>query len=330
MADPATPPSLPPAPPAVDPLWPWPFPPEDWEKTPLSVQAAFLALAATVRRLQAQVTQLQAQVDELTRRLGQSSQNSSRPPSSDSLTQKEQRKKSRRERRREGVSRKQGGQPGHPGRGGQLLEPTEPTLQAPPTVCRRCGKTHFRDLTGSHLHQCIEVVVRRQVQHVECLAGTCVHCGTRNVGQPPPGFQTGYGPFLTALTGHLTGLVPTTRRALIDVLGSVFDVPIELGTSQKLVDRCSQALKPHYDAIGQAVRRAPVNYVDETSYYLCHDLQWLWGMVNPREASTRCSPTATPRASRRSRATGTAPSSPTTTASTAPGTTTRPSGAWRI
>jgi transposase len=32
------------------------------------------------------------------------------------------------------------------------------------------------------------------------------------------------------------------------------------------------------------VRRALVNYIDETSYYLCHDLRWLWGMVNPREA----------------------------------------------
>jgi len=284
MADPTIPANPPSVPPAVDPLWSWPFPPEAWERTPPSVQAAFLALAATVRQLQSQVTQLQAQVDDLTRRLGQNSQNSSRPPSSDSLAQKEQRKKSRRERRQESAARKRGGQPGHPGHGSKLLEPTEPPIQAPPALCRRCGHREFGDLAVSHIHQCVDVVVRRTVQQVECLEGTCRHCGAVQTGVPPPGLQTGYGPFLTALTGHLTGLIPTTRRALVEVLRSVFEVPIELGTAQKLVDRCSTAIQPHYDTIGQLVRRACVNYIDETSYYLCHELQWLWGMVNPREA----------------------------------------------
>jgi len=281
MADPIRPKS---APPVADPLWSWSFSPQDWEKTPPSVQAAFLALATTVRDLQAQVTSLQAQVNELTRRLGQSSQDSSRPPSSDSLAQKEQRKKNRRARRQEPTARKRGAQPGHPGHRSKLLEATEAPIQAPPQVCRRCGHVAFRDLTVSHIHQCVDVVVRRTVQHIECLEGACIHCGTRNVGAPPPGLRTGVGPFLTALTGYLTGLVPTTRRGLVEVLRSVFEVPIELGTSQKLVDRCSRAIEPHYDAIEQLVRRAPVNYIDETSYYLCHNLRWLWGMVNPREA----------------------------------------------
>ena len=47
------------------------------------------------------------------------------------------------------------------------------------------------------------------------------------------------------MTGHLTGLIPTTRRAPVEVLCSVFEVPIELGTSQKLLDRCSSAIEPH-------------------------------------------------------------------------------------
>lgn len=284
MADPRSPLHAPCLPPAADPLWAWPFSPQDWHKTPVSVQQALLALAARVGQLQGQVTQLQTQVEELTRRVGQDSQNSSRPPSSDSLAQQEQRKKNRRERRQEAAARKRGGQPGHPAHKSKMLDPTEPTIQAPPKVCRRCGGSDFRDLSVSHVHQCIDVEVRRTVQHVECLEGACIHCGTRHTGTPPAGLHTGYGPFLTALTGYLTGLVPTTRRALVEVLGSVFDVPIKLGTSQKLVDRCSNAIEPHHGAIAQLVRSAAVNYIDETSYYLCHDLQWLWGMVNPREA----------------------------------------------
>lgn len=274
-------------PPLADPLWAWPFSPQDWQHTPAPVQQAFVALATQMRHLHSQVAQLQAQVEEFTRRLGQSSENSSRPPSSDCLAQKEKRKKSRRERRREEAARKRGGQPGHPGHQSKLLDPTEPTIQAPPHVCRRCGGRQFRDLRVSHLHQCIDIEVRRTVQHVACLEGACVHCGTLHTGTPPAGLHTGYGPFLTALTGYLTGLVPTTRRALVEVLGAVFDVPIELGTSQKLVDRCSAAIAAHHRAIAQLVHRAAVNYVDETSYYLCHDLQWLWGMVNPREAFYR-------------------------------------------
>jgi transposase len=266
----------------LDPLWPWPFSPQDWERTPAPVPAAFVQLTATMRQRQDQVASLQRQVEELCRRLGQNSQNSSRPPSSDSLSQREQHKKTRRERRKP-AARKRGGQSGHAGHKMTLLEPTEPTLQATPKACRRCGRTDLRDVRLSYVHQCVDASVRLLVQHVECFEATCA-CGTVTAGAPPAGLQTGYGPFLTALTGHLTGLVPTTRRAVVEVLRSVFGVPVELGTSQKLVDRCSKAIKIPYEAIEASVRRACVNYVDETSYYLCHSLRWLWAMVNPSAA----------------------------------------------
>ncbi len=56
----------------------------DWAATPLSVWSLVTALLVTVTTQQQQIAQLQVQVADLQARLNQRSQNSSRPPSSDS------------------------------------------------------------------------------------------------------------------------------------------------------------------------------------------------------------------------------------------------------
>ena len=61
---------------------------------------------------------------------------------------------------------------------------------------------------------------------------------------------------------------------------SVLGVPISQGAIQRAVDRVSEALKPHYEAIAVQARRAPVNYIDETGWYRHGVLVWLWVMVN--------------------------------------------------
>jgi transposase len=48
---------------------------------------------------------------------------------------------------------------------------------------------------------------------------------------------------------------------------------------QKMVDRVSQALEPHYQAIASVAHQAAVGYIDETPWYCLHTLQWLWTMV---------------------------------------------------
>jgi transposase len=51
-----------------------------------------------------------------------------------------------------------------------------------------------------------------------------------------------------------------------------------------MVDRVSEAIAPHYMAIGEVARTSLVNYLDETSWLLHGDRQWLWGMANPAVA----------------------------------------------
>jgi transposase len=61
-------------------------------------------------------------------------------------------------------------------------------------------------------------------------------------------------------------------------------VPLSLGAIQKLIDRVAQAIAPHYGAIATQARQAPVNYIDETSWFLTSTLQWLWVMVSDTAA----------------------------------------------
>ena len=56
-------------------------------------------------------------------------------------------------------------------------------------------------------------------------------------------------------------------------------MPISLGAIQKVIDRTSQALLPHYESIAALARQAPVGYIDETPWYCQNALNWLWTMT---------------------------------------------------
>jgi transposase len=78
----------------------------------------------------------------------------------------------------------------------------------------------------------------------------------------PPEAATGYGPRLTALIGELSGPQRDSRSAVQEFCASVLGVSISRGAIQREVDRVSEAIKPHYEAIAQKARQAKVNYID--------------------------------------------------------------------
>src|SRR5438876_11201268 len=84
--------------------------------------------------------------------------------------------------------------------------------------------------------------------------------------------------------GELAGAYGNGRRIVQSFCTSVLHVPISLGAIQKVLDRVSQAIEPHYLAIATQTRHAPVNYIDETPWFLTHTLQWLWVMVSDTAA----------------------------------------------
>ena len=66
-----------------------------------------------------------------------------------------------------------------------------------------------------------------------------------------------------------------------DLCASVFSIPLSKGAIQKMINRVSEALVPHYEAIGRVARATPVNHLDETSWFTQGVKHWLWVMTNP-------------------------------------------------
>lgn len=244
--------------------WPFPFSRDEWQLLPDPVRAYILAL--------------HKRVDELEARLNQNSQNSSRPPSSDSPYRKPRtsKKKAARKKRRAGARK------GHKGSRQVLLEPTE-VIDIKPQPCS-CGCAELAHTEVFYTHQSIELPeIELGVRHFLLHQGPCARCGTllkAHRTQIPEECQTGFGPRFTAFVCLLAGIVGVSRRDIRMVLRSVLGVPACLGAIQKMIDRGSQAIRPHYEAIGERARAAAVNHVDETSWRCQAVLQWLWVLAN--------------------------------------------------
>ena len=247
-------------------VWPYPFSQQDWGQTPSAVQAYLCTL-------QDELTQCKDRVETLEARLTQTSRTSHRPPSSDSPYTRP------RQRAASATPRKAGGKPGHQGHRQILLPPTT-VRELRPERCA-CGHTGFALTTPSYTHQVLELPpVAMDVTHWVVHQGWCVDCGRWTTAQVPAEHATGYGPRFSALIGELAGTYGNGRRLVQTFCASVLQVPISLGAIQKVLDRVTQALAPHYTAIARQARQAPVNYIDETPWYCLNALEWLWVMAS--------------------------------------------------
>jgi transposase len=258
--------------------WSLPFTEQDWEQTPPAVQAYVHTLHDEMSHLRHEMKQLQERFESLEARLKQTSTTSSRPPSSDSPYKKP--------RCRTGAPtrpRKSGGKPGHPGHRQVLLAPTT-VEEVLPESCV-CGSDEFDRLEPYYTHQVIELPpIEMDVTHWVLHQGQCVGCGRWHKA-PVPGDQvTGYGPRMSALMAELAGTYGNGRRMVQTFCASVLGVPISLGAIQKVLDRVTLAIAPHYMLIATQARQAPVNYIDETPWYCEHALEGLWVMANEQVA----------------------------------------------
>jgi transposase len=244
--------------------WTLPFPKEDWERTPATVR---LFIAGQQKAIEA----LTKRVDELEARLNRNSSNSNQPPSSDSPYQKttdESKNKS-----------KGGGKKCRKGHRQKLLKATK-TQPVHPNRCQ-CGCSEFDHLEPYYTHQYIELPqIIMEVIHFVLYRGRCRSCGKVNKGYIPTGYQTGFGPRLSALIVELAGMAGNSRDMVRTFCSSVLELPISLGAIQKVIDRASDAIKPHYEAIRDKARASRVNHLDETPWHKGGKLNWLWVMAN--------------------------------------------------
>ena len=249
----------------------WSLDAATWNQTPLVVQQVVRYLLTVTRQPDDRIKTLEARLAALEARGQEHSRHADRPPSSDPPWVKLNPPG--------GPKGTPGARPGHPGHRQALLEPTE-VIEVKPPACV-CGQRVCLDMSPFSTHQVIELpeitmIVRHFVLYEVCSP----QYGRVTKAHVPPEAGAGYGPRLTALIGELSGGQRSRRRAVQEFCQSVLGVAIIQGAIQRAVDRVSEALAPHDEAIAEQARRARVNYMDETGWYQHGVLAWLWVMIN--------------------------------------------------
>jgi transposase len=247
-----------------------PIPEELWAKIPADAQAA---LHAVFQHYEQRLADLQRQVDDLGARLGQSSRNSSRPPSSDPPRLKPAPRRPRSGRRR-------GGQPDHPLQQRAFLEPTQPPVILRPQHCRGCGRPLCGADPAPLRHQVLELpALRPEVTDYYLHRLGCPACGVTTCAPLPPGVPRGqYGPRLQAALALLSGAYRLSKRMIETLCADLLGVPICAGQVCKLEARTADATEPVVAPLRDYVRTQDV-LIDETGWRQNGRRGWLWAAV---------------------------------------------------
>jgi transposase len=244
------------------------IPEADWLATPASVRTLILAQQQEIQalrqendELRSQLTALASELAQLRERIGRSSRNSSKPPSSDGPGFKPP-------ERRKGSGRKRGGQPGHPGSGPELLpfERVDEVVEHHPDACRRCGTLLAGEDPDPLRHQVMEIppitplVIEHRLHRLVCPCCSTSTCATL----PADVEASPYGPRLSALVGLLGSVFPLSFSKTQALLDQLLGVEISRGAIAKVRERLSAVLAEPMAQALEAARQQPVAYVDET------------------------------------------------------------------
>lgn len=237
-------------------------------------------LESIVTELKSQNEELSEQVRELNDRIGKSSRNSSRAPSSDSTSQRAGRPKKPRSKNRKGA------QPGHEKHERSVvpeLDVDEVQRYFPATLCG-CGGTVSIDSEPRCRHQVFDIpVVRFSVIEHQLFGGQCSDCGKHHRAQTPSSIPTGQmGPNLVALIAHLSGRYHLSIRAIQDYLNEHWQLNFSIGAISQAQAKATAALGEPYRQIGDYVRQQPVAHADETRHFRGNECRWLWTLVTQK------------------------------------------------
>lgn len=222
-------------------------------------------LLAYVEELTKRNEELTKRVEELTRQINKNSSNSSKPPSSDGLSERRGIRK-----KKKPTGRKRGGQPGHEGKCRHLLPPEQmdAVIDVFPDRCEVCLSAPPRTVEPNPFrHQVVDLlehggrhITEYRCHRVECTCGEVIDAPIDKIP------SSAFGPRLSSAVCMLTGDEHLSRRRVVVVLKELFGIEISLGSVSNIEARITKALAPASDeAMGHA-EVAAVKHVDETSW----------------------------------------------------------------
>ena len=228
------------------------------------------------------VTRLWEENQRLREQLGQTSRNSSRPPSSDppAVPAREQKP----------TGRAPGGQPGHAGQSRPLLpeEQVDEIIQVRPKTCQGCG--HAFPETASdprplrhQVHELPRVVPRVTEYRIHTLR--CLSCGREATAPLPAGVSYGMlGPRAVATIAACTGQHHLSKRATAAFLEDVCGLQVSEATVTAAERTVSAALEVPVAEAREAVRQAPDKGIDETGWSQQRDPDPVLCALEPEES----------------------------------------------
>jgi transposase len=265
-----------------------------FEKGRDAVVEVLLALSAQNERLEAQVEQLTARVarqDEriaqLERQVKRSSRNSSQPPSADPPGAPPRRGK-------DPSGRAQGAQPGHEGKGRELL-PTSAVDEVVvhwPARCD-CGHEFATDelvAVGRPVRHQVEELPRLPVTVTEhqCPRVRCPACGRRErAALPADVAASAFGPRFCAVVAVLSVRNRVSRRDVVELCEQLFGARISSGTVDAILTRVADALADSDADLLERVRAGKALNMDETGWRTAGERRALWGAFTDRHAIVR-------------------------------------------
>jgi transposase len=244
-------------------------------------------LTAQVEALTERVARQEERIAQLERKIKRSSRNSSLPPSQDPPGSAPHRGK-------DPSGRKPGGQPGHEGRGRELLPTSavDEVIVHWPTVCA-CGRVFGEgelvavgDLVRHQIEELPRLVVT--VTEHQCPRVRCSDCGRRSRAALPADVAAGaFGPRFHAAVAVLSVRNRVSRRDVVECCEQLFGARISAGTVDAILERVADALvEPDADLLAR-IRTAKALNMDETGWRTAGERRTLWGAFTARHAVLR-------------------------------------------
>lgn len=232
----------------------------DWDATPASVQAVVMVLSERLSHMEEQ--------------LKQNSRNSSRPPSSDTLSQSQTKSEEPsasqlgQPRRSQGAQGKRGHRKSGKGFGVYPVEEAHLHHYIPET-CRHCGEVLSGVDEQPRRHQVVDVPpLSLQVEEHHLHQLTCECCGQTTRGQLPPEVPTtGYGDRLVSLVGLLSsGEYRQSHSMAQSLLSVLFGLTLSRSSIYRLRTQVSEAVSAPVAAAHEYVPSQASVHSDETGF----------------------------------------------------------------
>lgn len=239
------------------------------------------------RKLNLTIESLQEEIKELKRQLGQNSNNSSKPPSSDGY------KKSPKKRSlRVSTGAKAGGQKGHKGAHLSVPHAPEEVKCHIPSKFQCCPNLKTCVASGD-VFTCAEsryVIEAKTITHVvehQSMVATNCPCNypskdEKLVGEFPADARgyVQYGNSVTVLAALLSTYGAVAYNRIHVLLNGLFGISLSTGTINSMVKRCSDKIAPVMEQIKELLKASDVVNFDETGLRALGKLFWVHNSSN--------------------------------------------------